>query len=62
MIDTSKALFPHATLNEFGWAGAASTFFWVDPDNQITGVIMTQFIGSTYLLADDMITAFYAEC
>ena len=61
MIDTSKALFPHATLNEFGWAGAASTFFWVDPDNQITGVIMTQFIGSTYLLADDMITAFYAE-
>ena len=60
MMDTSKALFPHATLNEFGWAGAASTFFWVDPNNQITGVIMTQFIGSNYLLADDMITAFYA--
>ena len=48
-------------MNEFGWAGAASTFFWVDPDKQITGVIMTQFIGSNYLLADDMKTAFYAD-
>ena len=61
MIDTTKALSPHATVNEFGWAGAASTFYWVDPDKQITGVIMTQFIGSNYLLADDMITAFYAS-
>ena len=59
MMDTSKALLPNSTLNEFGWAGAASTFFWVDPDNQITGVIMTQFIGSNYLLANDMVTAFY---
>ena len=61
MINTSLALSPHATVNEFGWAGAASTFFWVDPDKQITGVIMTQFIGSNYLLADDMKTAFYAD-
>jgi len=61
MINTSLALSPQATVNEFGWAGAASTFFWVDPDQQITGVIMTQFIGSNYLLADDMKTAFYTD-
>ena len=50
-----------AFFTGFGWAGAASTFFWVDPDKQITGVIMTQFIGSNYLLADDMMTAFYGS-
>lgn len=61
MVDTTKALSTHATANEFGGAGAASTFFWVDPDKQITGVIMTQFIGSNYLLADEMMTAFYAS-
>jgi len=61
MMDTSKALSTHATLNEFGWVGAASSFFWVDPDRQITGVLMTQFMGSSYLLADDMATAFYAS-
>jgi CubicO group peptidase (beta-lactamase class C family) len=26
-----------------GWGGYANTFFWVDPQNQLTGLIMTQY-------------------
>ena len=61
MTDVGKALMPNAVENEFGWAGAAGTFFWVDPKAEITGVIMTQFIRSNYLLAEDMWTAFYSS-
>ncbi len=61
MTDVGKALLPNAVENEFGWAGAAGTFFWVDPAEEITGVIMTQFIRSNYLLTEDMWTAFYSS-
>lgn len=45
---------------EFGWEGAAGTYFWVDTENDIVGVIMTQFL-STYLpMRDDMRSAVYA--
>jgi CubicO group peptidase (beta-lactamase class C family) len=44
----------------FFWGGAASTFFWADPANQIGGCIMAQVFGGdfrAYHLA--MIQAFY---
>lgn len=45
---------------EFGWEGAAGTYFWVDPENELVGVVMTQFL-STYLpMPDDMRAAVYA--
>jgi CubicO group peptidase (beta-lactamase class C family) len=47
-------------IGEFGWEGAAGTYFWVDPKNQLVGVVMTQFL-STYLpMRDDMRGAVYA--
>jgi CubicO group peptidase (beta-lactamase class C family) len=47
-------------IGEFGWEGAAGTYFWVDPQNQLVGVLMTQFL-STYLpMRDDMRGAVYA--
>ena len=46
-------------LGELGWAGAASTYFWVDPAEEMTGVIMTQFLGSMLPLSDDMRVAAY---
>ena len=58
MMDQGQAM----TLSgegEFGWAGAASTFFWVDPVEEVTGVIMTQFLGASLPLSDDMRTAAY---
>jgi CubicO group peptidase (beta-lactamase class C family) len=30
-------------VGEFFWDGAASTVFWVDPKNDITAVLFTQF-------------------
>ena len=30
---------------EFGWSGAAATYFWVDPVRDVTGCLMTQYIG-----------------
>jgi len=58
MMDTGKSL--ALTGNgEFGWAGAASTYFWVDPSEQMIGVFMTQYLGSMLPLADDLRTAAY---
>ena len=59
MADVGKALTTHAIEDEFGWAGAAGTYFWVDPRADITGVIMTQFIRSNFALSDDMMSVFY---
>jgi len=58
MMDTGKAL---ALTNngEFGWAGAASTYFWVDPQEQMIGVFMSQYLGSVLPMADDLRTAAY---
>ena len=59
MVDVGQALSTYAIKDEFGWAGAAGTYFWVDPKAEITGVIMTQFIRSNFPLSDDMMTVFY---
>lgn len=38
-----------STKGEFGWGGAASTAFWVDPVESITGLFFTQLLpSSTY--------------
>ncbi len=44
---------------EFGWAGAAATYFWVDSAERMHGVIMTQYLGATLPLSDDLRTAAY---
>ena len=46
-----------STSGEFGWSGAAATYFWVDPLNDVTGCVMTQYIGSEHPLGPDMQTA-----
>lgn len=45
---------------EGGWAGAASTHFWVDRSNNISGVVMTQFLGSNIPLGFDIQSLCYA--
>ncbi len=47
------------SVGEFGWAGAATTYFWVDPLEDVFGVIMTQYMGATLPLADDLRSAAY---
>ncbi len=34
------------SVGEFGWSGAAKTYYWVDPAEQIVGVFMTQSMSS----------------
>ena len=34
------------SAGEFGWAGAAKTYYWVDPLEQIAGIFMTQSMSS----------------
>ena len=46
-------------IGELGWAGAASTYFWVDPLEQMIGVVMTQYLASMLPLTDDLRAAAY---
>lgn len=32
------------SVDEFGWAGAAKTYFWVDPAEELVGVMMSQYM------------------
>lgn len=48
-----------SSVGEFGWAGGSSTYFWVDPRERMTGVIMTQYLGAWLPLANDLRTAAY---
>ncbi len=34
------------SVGEFGWAGAAKTYYWVDPIEQVVGIFMTQSMSS----------------
>ena len=58
MTDLGKSM-QLTNVGELGWAGAASTFFWVDPAESMIGLVMTQCLGSALPLADDMRTAAY---
>jgi CubicO group peptidase (beta-lactamase class C family) len=35
------------TPGEFAWGGAASTAFWVDPEEELVFIFMTQLMPST---------------
>ncbi len=58
MTDTGQAL-SLTCVGEGGWAGAASTYFWVDRDRQLSGVVMTQYLGATVPVGDFIKSAAY---
>ena len=45
-IDPAATLIP-ATLGDLSWGGAASTFFWIDPKEELITILMTQLIPSS---------------
>ena len=47
-------------VGEFGWEGAAGTYFWVDPKNDLVGVVMSQFLGTYLPMREEMRAAVYA--
>jgi CubicO group peptidase (beta-lactamase class C family) len=42
------------SVGEFGWAGAAKTYYWVDPVEDLVGVFMTQYMTGVLLPDRDM--------
>ena len=58
MLDPGQCEF-HTAVGEGGWAGAASTYFWIDRHNAISGIVMAQYIGSTSRLGELMQHAAY---
>ncbi len=59
MIDSGQAM--SLTNNgEFGWAGAATTFFWLDIEKSLSGVMMTQYAGRDLNLANEFRAASYS--
>ena len=59
MIDSGQAM--SLTNNgEFGWAGAATTFFWLDIEKSLSGVMMTQIAGRDLNLANEFRAASYS--
>ena len=58
--NAAKTLIPGST-GDFFWGGAASTFFWVDPHEELIGIFMTQLLpSSTYAVRREMRTLVYA--
>jgi len=58
MTDIGEAM--HLTVDgEGGWSGAASTWFWADRANGVSGVVLAQFLGSTIPLGPLMQAAAY---
>ncbi len=59
IADPARAPVP-VSPGVYFWGGAASTYFWVDPERRISGVVMTQVFGgnvSAFYL--DMLRALY---
>ena len=48
------------SVGSYGWGGAANTNFWIDPEEELIGIIMTQFQPSGYFASSaDFQTAVY---
>ena len=58
MLDLGQAM-TFTGLGEGVWAGAATTFFWADREEDMAGVVMTQHLGSLSPMGFDMRAAAY---
>jgi CubicO group peptidase (beta-lactamase class C family) len=43
LLNVAESALP-GSVGEFGWAGAAKTYYWVDPKEELIGVLMTQYM------------------
>ena len=54
MLDPARAAVV-GSVGEYAWGGAASTMFWVDPREELIGLLLTQLLpSSTYPLRREM--------
>jgi CubicO group peptidase (beta-lactamase class C family) len=45
LLNVAESALP-GSVGEFGWGGAAKTYYWVDPKEELVGVLMTQYMVS----------------
>lgn len=43
LLNVAEAALP-GSVGEFGWAGAATTYYWVDPKKELIGILMAQYM------------------
>jgi CubicO group peptidase (beta-lactamase class C family) len=53
MLDVAQTAGP-GSVGEFGWAGAAKTYFWVDPAEDLIGLFMSQYMTGMLLPDRDL--------
>ena len=53
MLDVARTGGP-GSVGEYGWAGAAKTYYWVDPVEELVGVFMTQYMTGVLLPDRDL--------
>jgi CubicO group peptidase (beta-lactamase class C family) len=59
-LDPVRAGVP-GSAGDHGWGGAASTFFWIDPREELMGLLLTQLIpSSSYPIRGQLKTLAYA--
>ena len=51
ILDPGKAG-QYGSKGMYFWGGAASTIFWIDPEEELVAVLMTQLLGSSELLRE----------
>jgi CubicO group peptidase (beta-lactamase class C family) len=59
-VDPAKTLLP-GTAGDFSWGGMASTYFWIDPREELIVIFMTQLMPSaTYPIRRELRTLVYS--
>ena len=48
------------SAGSFSWGGAAYTQFWVDPEEELVGIVMTQLMGCPHPLREKMVVLTYS--
>jgi CubicO group peptidase (beta-lactamase class C family) len=43
LLNVAESALP-GSQGEYGWAGAAKTYYWVDPKEELIGILMAQFM------------------
>jgi CubicO group peptidase (beta-lactamase class C family) len=59
-IDTARAMIP-GSVGDYSWGGAASTYFWIDPKEDLIAIFMTQLMPSlAYPIRRELRTLVYS--
>jgi CubicO group peptidase (beta-lactamase class C family) len=58
MLDVAQTAGP-GSVGEYGWAGAAKTYFWVDPSEDLIGLFMSQYMTGVLLPERDLRSLVY---